>query len=196
MIPVRGYQGRRVAVLGLGRSGRATVAALLDGGAEPIVWDDGQGARGWAEAEGLTLADPTRPGTMEGISALIVSPGIPHLYPAPHPAIAAAQAAGAVIDNDVGLFFRSFATDAWDGFDSPPRVVCITGSNGKSTTTALVHHILASAGLPTQMGGNIGRGVLDLDPGHDGEVVVLELSSYQIELARALAPDLAVFLNL
>ncbi|MEM8742984.1 MAG: UDP-N-acetylmuramoyl-L-alanine--D-glutamate ligase, partial [Pseudomonadota bacterium] len=196
MIPVRGYQGRRVAVLGLGRSGRATVAALQAGGAEPVVWDDGQDARDWADEAGLTLANPTRQGAMDGVSALIVSPGIPHLYPAPHPAIAAAQAAGAVIDNDVGLFFRSFATEEWERFDSPPRVVCVTGSNGKSTTTALIHHILRMAGLPTQMGGNIGRGVLDLDPGHDGEVVVLELSSYQIELARALAPDIAVFLNL
>ncbi|MEM9049121.1 MAG: UDP-N-acetylmuramoyl-L-alanine--D-glutamate ligase [Pseudomonadota bacterium] len=196
MIPVRGYAGRRVAVLGVGRSGRATVAALQAGGADPLVWDDSATARAWAEAEGLPCTDPSKEGAMTDVSALIVSPGIAHLYPAPHSAIAAAQAAGAVIDNDIGLFFRSFATEDWAQLDTPPRVVCVTGSNGKSTTTALIHHILAAAGLPCQMGGNIGRGVLDLEPGHDGEVVVLELSSYQIELARALAPDIAVFLNL
>jgi UDP-N-acetylmuramoylalanine--D-glutamate ligase len=131
-----------------------------------------------------------------GISALIVSPGIPHLYPQPHPAVIRAQAHGAVVDNDVGLFFRSLATEEWDRMDSPPRVVAITGSNGKSTVTALIHHILQTAGRKVQMGGNIGRGVLSLDPGDDGEVFVLELSSYQIELARALTPDVGVFTNL
>ena len=100
------------------------------------------------------------------------------------------------VDNDIGLFFRSFATPAWDDFDRAPQVVAITGSNGKSTTTALIPHVLGAAGRPVQLGGNIGRGVLDLDPAEDGMVVVLELSSYQIELARALQPDIAVFLNL
>ena len=130
------------------------------------------------------------------MKALIVSPGIPHLYPAPHPAIAAAWDAGVAVDNDIGLFFRSFATPAWDNFDRMPTVVAITGSNGKSTTTALTAHVMKEAGRPTQVGGNIGRGVLDLDPAEDGMVVVLELSSYQIDLARALQPDIAVFLNL
>ncbi|MEM9813563.1 MAG: UDP-N-acetylmuramoyl-L-alanine--D-glutamate ligase, partial [Pseudomonadota bacterium] len=131
-----------------------------------------------------------------GISALVVSPGVPHLYPAPHPVVVEALRHGVVLDNDVGLFFRSFGTADWDDMDRTPRVVCVTGSNGKSTTTALIHHSLTALGVPTQMGGNIGRGVLDLDPATDGEVVVLELSSYQLELARALAPDIAVFLNL
>ena len=110
--------------------------------------------------------------------------------------VARAVAAGVVLDNDVGLFFRSFAGPAWERMETPPRVVCITGSNGKSTTTALLYHSLTAVGLPAQMGGNIGRGVLDLQPGSEGEVVVLELSSFQTELARALSPDLAVFLNL
>jgi UDP-N-acetylmuramoylalanine--D-glutamate ligase len=196
VIPVRGYAGRRVGVLGLGRSGLATAAALGAGGAEPVCWDDAQAARERAQAAGWEVADLTRERAWAGIAALVVSPGIPHLYPAPHPAVALAQEAGAVIDNDVGLFFRSFATEAWQGFDQPPRVVCVTGSNGKSTTTALIHHIAREAGLSAQIGGNIGRGVLDLDPGEDGQVIVLELSSYQIELARALQPDIAVFLNL
>ena len=196
MIPVRGYAGHKVAVLGLGRSGRPAVAALRAGGAEVIAWDDTPAARAAAEAEGIPLADLTRPKAYDGVKALIVSPGIPHLYPAPHPAIAAAWDAGVAVDNDIGLFFRSFATPAWNAFDRSPKVVAITGSNGKSTTTALLAHVLAEAGRPVQMAGNIGRGVLDLDPATDGSVVVMELSSYQIDLARALQPDIAVFLNL
>ncbi|MCB1354531.1 MAG: UDP-N-acetylmuramoyl-L-alanine--D-glutamate ligase [Rhodobacteraceae bacterium] len=196
MIPVRGYQDCRVAVLGLGRSGLPAVRALEEGGAEVIAWDDGAPARETAAAAGVTLVDLTRPGAYEDVKALIVSPGIPHLYPEPHPAIAAAWEAGVAVDNDVGLFFRSFATEDWDWFDRAPQVVCITGSNGKSTTTALLAHILKTTGRPVQMGGNIGRGVLDLEPAEDGMVVVLELSSYQTELARALQPDIAVFLNI
>ena len=103
---------------------------------------------------------------------------------------------GAVVDNDIGLFFRSYGTPEWDEFDILPRVICVTGSNGKSTTTALIHHVLQEAGRDVQMGGNIGRGVFDLEPASDGQITVLELSSYQTELARSLAPDIAVFMNL
>ena len=196
MIPVRGHEGQIVAVLGLGRSGRATAAALKAGGAQVIAWDDGPSGREAAEAEGIDLRDLTRASAYEGVSLLVTSPGIPHLYPAPHAAIAAAWEAGVPVDNDIGLFFRSYATEDFDQFDTLPRVVAITGSNGKSTTSALVHHILIENGRPAQLAGNIGRGVLDLDPPHDGEVVVLELSSYQTELARALTPDIAVLTNL
>ena len=196
MIPVRGYEGRKVAVLGLGRSGLATARALLAGGAEPLLWDDAPDSRSAAEAAGFALTDPGRAQALDGVAALIVSPGIPHLYPRPHPVIARALDLGVPVDNDIGLFFRSFATGDWDGFDLMPRVVCVTGSNGKSTTTALIHHILQEAGRPAQMAGNIGRGVLDIDPARDGEVIVLELSSYQTDLARALTPDIAVFTNL
>ncbi|NCU20397.1 UDP-N-acetylmuramoyl-L-alanine--D-glutamate ligase [Candidatus Falkowbacteria bacterium] len=196
MIPVQGYQGQRVAVLGLGRSGLATAASLRAGGAEPLCWDDSPEARARAEAAGFVCHDLTRATAWGEVAALIVSPGIPHLYPAPNKLIARAMAEGMPVDNDIGLFFRSFATDDWDGFDQTPKVVAVTGSNGKSTTTALIHHILKSAGRPTQMAGNIGRGVLDLDPPAEGEVVVLELSSYQTDLARALTPDVAVFTNL
>ncbi len=196
MIPVRGYAGHKVAVLGLGRTGLATARALHAGGAEPVCWDDGETAREQAEADGLTLSDLTKDKSWEDVVCLIVSPGIPHLYPEPHPIVAKAWARGVVVDNDIGLFFRSFATEDFALMDQPPRIICVTGSNGKSTVTALIHHILGEADRKTQMGGNIGRGVLDLDPLQDGEVVVLELSSYQIELARALAPDIALFLNL
>ena len=196
MIPVQGYQGRRVALLGLGRSGLATARALVAGGAEPVLWDDSPEARAKAEAEGFVCTDLMRGAVLDEVAVLIASPGIPHLYPTQHKVIARAYELGVPVDNDIGLFFRSYATDDWDDFDVSPRVVCVTGSNGKSTTTALIHHILEEAGRPTQMAGNIGRGVLDLDPAQDGEVVVLELSSYQTDLARALTPDVAVFTNL
>jgi UDP-N-acetylmuramoylalanine--D-glutamate ligase len=196
MIPVRGYDGRRVAVLGLGRSGLATARALVAGGALPLLWDDSPEARAKAEAQGFVLTDLTRADAWEDVATLIVSPGIPHLYPKPNKLIQRAMAAGVPVDNDIGLFFRSWATEDWDRLDVTPKVVAVTGSNGKSTTTALIHHILDHAHRPTQMAGNIGRGVLDIDPAEDGEVVVLELSSYQTDLARALTPDIAVFTNL
>jgi len=199
MILVRAYAGQRVGVLGLGRSGLAAARALEAGGAEPVCWDDGAPARDKAATEGFAVADLSRPREASEIARLIVSPGIPHLYPVPHPAVEQAQAAGVPVDNDVGLFFRALLDAAPEDFeeDGPePKVIAVTGSNGKSTTTALIHYILKAAGRRTQMGGNIGRGVLDLDPPEPGEVVVLELSSYQTELARTLAPDVAVFLNL
>jgi UDP-N-acetylmuramoylalanine--D-glutamate ligase len=196
MIPVKGYDGAKVGVLGLGRSGLATARALIAGGAEALLWDDSPEARAKAEAEGFALTDLSRQTALEGLAALIVSPGIPHLYPNPNKIIAQAFAGGLPVDNDIGLFFRSYASEDWESFDITPRVICVTGSNGKSTTTALIHHILEAAGRPTQMAGNIGRGVLDIDPAQEGEVVVLELSSYQTDLARSLTPDIAVFTNL
>lgn len=196
MIPVQGYEGQKIAVLGLGRSGLATAAALKAGGAEPLLWDDSVESREKAEALGYACVDLSKHGAFEGVSLLVTSPGIPHLYPAPNKIIAAAMAAGVPVDNDIGLFFRSWATQDWDAFDVTPRTIAVTGSNGKSTTTALIHHILEHVERPTQMAGNIGRGVLDIEPAVDGEVVVLELSSYQTDLARALTPDIAVFTNL
>ncbi|MEX0368560.1 MAG: UDP-N-acetylmuramoyl-L-alanine--D-glutamate ligase [Ruegeria sp.] len=196
MIPVKGFAGQKVAVLGLGRSGLASARALRAGGAGPVCWDDNREAREAAEREGFACTDLRRQGAFEGVSALIVSPGIPHLYPEPNPVVAAAQEAGVPVDNDIGLFFRSFAGAEWNRLDTPPRVVAVTGSNGKSTTAALIDHILTEAGRPSQLAGNIGRGVLDIEPGGDGSVVVLELSSYQTDLARALTPDVAVFTNL
>ena len=197
MIPVRGYDGQKVAVLGLGRSGRPTVAALHAGGAEVIAWDDGAETRAQAEADGIALVDLVegrRLGRRDGADR----------QPR-HPASLSRAASGGRggagrrawrWTTMSGLFFRSFATPEWEEFEKVPKVVCITGSNGKSTVTALLAHILEKAGRPVQMGGNIGRGVLDLDPATEGQITVLELSSYQIELARALQPDIAVFLNL
>ncbi len=195
MIPVRGVEGARIGVLGLGRSGLSAARALRAGGAEPVCWDDNPEARERAEAEGFEVADLSHPRAFETIASLIVSPGIPHLYPSPNKVVAAAQEAGVPVDNDIGLFFRSLALPEWDNFDLAPRVIAVTGSNGKSTTSALIHHLLLEAGKSVQLAGNIGRGVLDLDPPGDGGIVVLELSSYQTDLARALTPDVAVFTN-
>lgn len=196
MIPVRGYEGAQVAILGMGRSGLAAARSVRAGGGAPVCWDDGEEARGVAEGEGFALRDLGRDGAFRDIATLVVSPGIPHLYPAPHPVIEKAMVAGVPVDNDIGLFFRSLATTDWDRYETTPRVIAVTGSNGKSTTAALIQHILTAAGHDSQLAGNIGRGVLDIDPPGDGGVVVLELSSYQTELARALTPDVAVFTNL
>ncbi|MCL4162683.1 UNVERIFIED_CONTAM: hypothetical protein GTU68_054208, partial [Idotea baltica] len=196
MIPVQGLKGARVAVLGLGRSGLSAARALAAGGATPLCWDDNPRAREAADAEGFECIELTRGGAFDDVARLIVSPGIPHLYPTPNPVVAAALDAGVPVDNDIGLFFQSFATSEWSGFDIAPRIIAVTGSNGKSTTSALIHHILEHAGRNSQLAGNIGRGVLDIEPAPSGGVVVLELSSYQTDLARSLTPDVAVFTNL
>ncbi|SLN72200.1 UDP-N-acetylmuramoylalanine--D-glutamate ligase [Roseivivax jejudonensis] len=196
MIAVGGYEGEGVAILGLGRSGLSAARALRAGGARPVLWDDNPDARARAAEEGFELREFTRAGGFEGIATLVVSPGIPHLYPAPNEAIAAAWAAGVPVDNDIGLFFRALGQGAWDALDTPPKVIAVTGSNGKSTTSALIHHVLGAAGRASQLAGNIGRGVLDIEPPGEAGVIVLELSSYQTELARALTPDIAVFTNL
>lgn len=196
MIPVQGFEGATVAVLGLGRSGLATARALLAGGAHPVCWDDNPDARASAEDEGFELRDLHRQAAFDDVAVLVTSPGIPHLYPHPNPVIRAALEVGVPVDNDIGLFFASLPAQGWDMMDQPPKVVAITGSNGKSTTVALLHHILESVGRDSQMAGNIGRGVLDIDPPGNAGVVVLELSSYQTELARALTPDVAILTNL
>ena len=195
MIPVTGFVGARVGVLGLGRSGLTSARALRQGGAHPLCWDDNPAAREAAYEEGFDILDLSRPEAFDEIACLVVSPGIPHLYPQPNKVIANALRAGIPVDNDIGLFFRSFGAGDWAAFETPPKVVAVTGSNGKSTTSALIHHVLEEAGKPAQLAGNIGRGVLDIDPPEEGGVVVLELSSYQTELARALTPDVAVFTN-
>lgn len=192
MIPAVGYAGRRVGVLGFGRSGVAAARALAAGGAEPVIWDDGEASRARAAAEGLAVADLREPEAQRGLAALIVSPGFPHLYPKPHAAVAAALAVGTPLDNDIGLFFGWVASLP---SDRRPRVAAVTGSNGKSTSTALLAHAAAALGAPTQLGGNIGRGVLDLDPLGPEGVYALELSSYQTDLARRLDADAAALTN-
>ena len=196
MIAIHGHEGERVAILGLGRSGLSAARSLRAGGAVPVLWDDQPAARERAEEDAFEVRDLTRAGAFDDVTLLVTSPGIPHLYPVPNPVISAAWAAGVPVDNDIGLFFRALGQGAWDALDTPPRVVAVTGSNGKSTTSALIHHVLDQAGRPAQLAGNIGRGVLDIETPGEAGVIVLELSSYQTELARALTPDIAVFTNL
>lgn len=192
MIAIDAYYGRRVAVLGLGRTGIATARALEAGGASVVCWDDGEGARDAAVAHGLELADLNRRDWGD-IAALILSPGIPLTHPKPHRVVELARAVGADVIGDIELFaMRINAMPA----KRRPKIVGITGTNGKSTTTALIGHILSEAGRTIHVGGNIGEAILTLDPPRPGAIYVLELSSYQIDLTFSLKCDVALLLNI
>ncbi len=182
-------------VLGLGRSGMASAGALTASGANVICWDDDEEKRSLASSKGLQIKNTISDFDWQSIDRLIISPGIPHHFPLPHPIISAAIAAGVLIDNDVGLFFLSVATESWSNFSVRPKIVAVTGSNGKSTTASLLYYIFSTLGYKSQLAGNIGRGVLDIDPPGNNEIIILELSSYQIEVARTLSPDIAIFTN-
>ncbi len=178
------WRGKRYAVLGLARTGVAAVRALLAGGASVTAWDSNPARR--ADVEGATIAD-LETIDLAGFDALVVSPGVPLNT---HPLAAKARAAGVAITGDIELFAEARA-------ELPPhKLVGITGTNGKSTTTALVTHILKEAGIPALMGGNIGLPILAQPPLPTGGVYVLELSSYQIDLTHSLDCDVAVLLNL
>jgi UDP-N-acetylmuramoylalanine--D-glutamate ligase len=192
MIPVRRFQGQSVAVFGLARSGLAAARALAAGGARVAAWDEKPAAREAALAEGFELVDLAA-ADWTGFAALVLSPGVPLYYPEPHWTVRKARAAGVEIIGDIELFARAVA-DAPD--HRRPKVVAITGTNGKSTTTALIGHMLSHVGRDTRIGGNIGTGVLGLDDMHGGAVYVLELSSYQLDLTSSLEPDVAIILNI
>lgn len=184
MITAGAWRNKRYAVYGLARSGLATVRALVASGARVTAWDEREEAR--AQVEGAELID-LNSADLAQFDSLVVSPGVPLNS---HPLVARARAAGVEIIGDIELFARARA-------ELPPhKVVGITGTNGKSTTTALVHHILKTAGVPTTMGGNIGLPILAQDALPEGGVYVLELSSYQIDLAQSLDCDVAVLLNI
>ena len=200
MITSERWRGKRFAVLGLARSGAATVRALVASGAEVVAWDSDAGRRedvvdavqadDAADNISLMLADPETI-DLAGFDGLVVSPGVPINH---HPVAARARAAGVPIIGDIELFAQARA-------ELPPhKVVGITGTNGKSTTTALIKHIVETAGVPTLMGGNIGLPILEqqpLVPNDKGVgVYVLELSSYQIDLTQTLDCDVAVLLNI
>ncbi|EDP64772.1 UDP-N-acetylmuramoylalanine--D-glutamate ligase [alpha proteobacterium BAL199] len=175
------------AVMGLGKSGAVAARALAAAGATVFAWDDSADRCAALQGvDGATVVDLAQRG-LGGVDALVLSPGIPHTHPEPHPVAAAAKAVGVPIIGDVELLLRALPDR---------RLVAITGTNGKSTTTALIGHILASANVPVEVGGNLGRPALEFaDPGPNG-VVVLELSSYQLELTPSLAPTVAVWLNI
>jgi len=181
------FAGKRFAVLGLARSGMAAVETLLESGATVMAWDNREEPRNalsWRH--GVVIADPVS-ADLSGCEGVVVSPGIPLNT---HPVAGAAAAAGVPVIGDIELFAMARATLP------KARVVGITGTNGKSTTTSLVGHILESAGIPVRIGGNIGLPILGEDPlGEDG-VYVLELSSYQIDLTHSLDCDVAALLNL
>ena len=191
MIPVRGFEGRTVAVFGLARTGLAAARALVAGGAQVALWDERPEGRAAAEAAGLPLVDLTT-ADWSRFAALMLSPGVPLTHPEPHWTVTKAQQFGVEIVGDMELFAR--AVNAAPEHKRP-KIVAITGTNGKSTTTALIGHICASAGRDTRVGGNIGVGVLDLDDMHGGAVYVLEMSSYQLDLTSSLKPDVAILLN-
>ncbi len=190
MIPVKTSAGRTVAVFGLGASGLAAAEALSAGGARVLAWDDTEEARNRAIASGIAIADLSLT-DLSDVSSLVLSPGVPLTHPEPHPIARRARASGIEVIGDTELFFREIAAR---GLDTP--VVCITGTNGKSTTTAMIGHILKAAGRDAEVGGNIGRAVLDLSPPVAGRHYVLELSSYQIDLTPGAHPQVGVLLNI
>jgi UDP-N-acetylmuramoylalanine--D-glutamate ligase len=192
VIPVRGFEGKRVAVFGLARTGLTAARALIAGGADVALWDDRPAARAEAAAEGLPVSDLVS-ADWTSFDALLLSPGVPLTHPVPHWTVQRAQACEVEIVGDVELFARTVnATSEW----KRPKVAAITGTNGKSTTTALLGHVLAAAGKDARIGGNIGQGVLGLADMHGGAVYVLELSSYQLDLTSSLKADVAVLLNI
>ncbi len=186
MIDLAILKGSSFVVLGLARSGLATVRALTAAGIDCTAWDDNASSREEAAKAGARIAEPSMI-DWPHVTALVMSPGIPNRLPQPHPAAEAARAAGKPIICDVELLARA---------QPAARFVAITGTNGKSTTTSLIGHILQDAGLRCEVGGNIGRGALDLAPLGEGGIYVLELSSYQLELLQTFRANVAIWLNI
>jgi UDP-N-acetylmuramoylalanine--D-glutamate ligase len=192
MIPVAGFEGKTVAVFGLARTGLAAARALIAGGAKVALWDEKPTARAAAQADGLPLVDLTTADWSQ-FAAIMLSPGVPLTHPAPHWTVTKAREAGVEIVGDIELFARTVNAAPEH---KRPKIVAITGTNGKSTTTALIGHICAQAGRDVRIGGNIGYGVLGLEDMHGGAVYVLELSSYQLDLTSSLHADVSVLLNI
>ncbi|SIQ27203.1 UDP-N-acetylmuramoyl-L-alanine--D-glutamate ligase [Bosea sp. TND4EK4] len=188
--PVTVFAGRKVALFGLGGSGVVTALALMAGGAEVAAWDDNEASREKAAAQGIGIVDLAA-ADWTGFAALVLAPGVPLTHPQPHWTVGKAKAAGIEIIGDIELFFRERAKIAPD---SP--VICITGTNGKSTTTALIAHVLKQAGRDVQMGGNIGTAVLALEPPAEGRIHVIECSTFQIDLAPSIKPSVGLQMNL
>jgi UDP-N-acetylmuramoylalanine--D-glutamate ligase len=190
MIPVTSFAGKKVAVFGLGGSGLASARALQAGGAAVIAGDDGAERLTEAAQAGIATAD-LRTISWSDIAALVLTPGAPLTHPAPHWSVLLARQAGVEVIGDIELFCRERRRHAPDA-----PFVAITGTNGKSTTTALIAHLMRVAGYDTQMGGNIGTAILSLEPPRKGRVHVIEMSSYQIDLTPSLDPTVGILLNL
>src|SRR5258708_28690685 len=190
MIPVTSFAGKTVAVFGLGGSGLASCHALRAGGAEVIAGDDSADNLAKAAQAGLITAD-LRKVSWANFAALVLTPGAPLTHPAPHWSVLAAREAGIEVIGDIELFCRERRRHVPDA-----PFVAITGTNGKSTTTALIAHLMRFAGYETEMGGNIGTAILSLEPPRRGRVHVIEMSSYQIDLAPSLDPSVGILLNI
>ncbi|MGB3445106.1 MAG: UDP-N-acetylmuramoyl-L-alanine--D-glutamate ligase [Xanthobacteraceae bacterium] len=189
MIPVTSFAGKTVAVFGLGGSGLASCEALRAGGAEVIACDDSTERMAGAARAGFITAD-LRGVAWENFAALVLTPGVPLTHPQPHWTVLLAQRAGVEVIGDVELFCRERRRHAPNA-----PFVAITGTNGKSTTTALIAHLMREAGHDVQMGGNIGTAILSLEPPRAGRVHVIEMSSYQIDLCPSLDPSVGILLN-
>jgi UDP-N-acetylmuramoylalanine--D-glutamate ligase len=190
MIPVTSFAGKTVAVFGLGGSGLASCHALKAGGAEVIAGDDNAESVAKAAQAGFITAD-LRTVSWKNFAALILTPGAPLIHPAPHWSVLLAREAGVEVMGDIELFCRERRRHAPDA-----PFVAITGTNGKSTTTALIAHLMKVAGYDTQMGGNIGTAILSLEPPRMGRVHVIEMSSYQIDLTPSLDPAVGILINI
>ena len=190
MIPITTFANKKVAIFGLGGSGLASASALLAGGADVVAFDDNAASVAKANAAGIPTAD-LRDIDWSKIVSLVLAPGVPLTHPAPHWAAALAQKAGVEVIGDIELFCRERRRRA-----PGAPFVAITGTNGKSTTTALIAHLAASAGMDAQLGGNIGTAILSLAPPRPDRVHVIECSSYQIDLAPSLDPSVGILINL
>src|ERR1700722_8764346 len=190
VIPVTSFAGKTVAVFGLGGSGLASCHALKAGGAEVVASDDGIERLAEAATAGFLTAN-LRKVNWASFAALVLTPGAPLTHPAPHWSVLMARQAGVEVIGDIELFCRERQRHAPDA-----PFVAITGTNGKSTTTALIAHLMRFAGYDTQMGGNIGTAILSLAPPRRGRVHVIECSSYQIDLAPTLDPSVGILINL
>ena len=190
MIPITTFAGKKIAVFGLGASGLLSASALLAGGADVIAFDDDTASIAKANARGIPTAD-LRQVDWSRIAALVLAPGVPLTHPALHWVVQLARKANVEVIGDVELFCRERRHHA-----PGAPFVAITGTNGKSTTTALIAHLTASASMDTQLGGNIGTAILSLPPPQPSRVHVIECSSYQIDLAPSLDPSVGILINL
>ena len=195
MINLKNLRDKKIGVLGLEKTGLSVVKAVQEVGGLLICWDDDKGKRDNLEKNGVTVGDLNDKNLIKELDLLVVSPGVPHLYPKPHPIIALAYKLNIRVDNDIGLYFSSHIEEDYKTFNRPPKIIAITGSNGKSTATALAGHIFSRLFKDVEIGGNIGKPVLELSPPDEGSIRILELSSYQIELAKCLAPNIGAFIN-
>jgi UDP-N-acetylmuramoylalanine--D-glutamate ligase len=189
MIPVTTFAGRRIALFGLGASGLASARALLAGGADVVAFDDDADKIAQANAAGIATAD-LRHIDWSKTAALVLSPGVPLTHPAPHWTVGLARNAAVEVIGDIELYCRERRRLAPNA-----ALVAVTGTNGKSTTTALIAHVLGAAGYDAQLGGNIGTAILSLKPPAPGRAHVIECSSYQIDLAPSLDPSVGILLN-